>query len=397
MTIPQEHHLQAVFPTPFHARTAAANTLNVWHRWRDYTVADAYFDVSLEYTALRNACTVFDLSPMTKHLITGPDALAFMNRLVTRDVAKLKPGRVGYTVWCDDAGQVVDDGTIFHLRDGVYRLCSQERQLDWLHASALGFDAAIQEETHDVAALALQGPTSCAVLKRLGLAGIETLTPFGIRSFAFEGGELTVSRTGFTGDLGYELWIDPELGIALWDRLFDVGAPVGIKPMGTHALEMSRIEAGFIQAGVDFLPADRAVRAGRTRSPFELDLAWLVDFGKPHFTGRRALLAEQARGSRHRLVRLDVEGNKPAKDAYLYDRRRRNVGVVTSAMWSPAAKANIALASVEMPHGAPGGELWAEIYYQKELKWSRFMARCTVVEGPFYSPARRRATPAADF
>ncbi|HNS26792.1 MAG TPA: aminomethyltransferase family protein [Steroidobacteraceae bacterium] len=397
MTIPREHYRQAVFPTPFHTRTAAANTLNVWHRWRDYTVADAYFDVSLEYTALRNACTVFDLSPMTKHLITGPDALAFMNRLVTRDVAKLKPGRVGYTVWCDDAGQVVDDGTIFHLRDGVYRLCSQERQLDWLHASALGFDAAIQEETHDVAALALQGPTSCAVLKRLGLAGIETLTPFGIRSFAFEGGELTVSRTGFTGDLGYELWIDPELGIALWDRLFDVGAPVGIKPMGTHALEMSRIEAGFIQAGVDFLPADRAVRAGRTRSPFELDLAWLVDFGKPHFTGRRALLAEQARGSRHRLVRLDVEGNKPAKDAYLYDRRRRNVGVVTSAMWSPAAKANIALASVEMPHGAPGGELWAEIYYQKELKWSRFMARCTVVEGPFYSPARRRATPAADF
>jgi len=397
VTIPREHYRQAVFPTPFHTRTAAANTLNVWHRWRDYTVADAYFDVSLEYTALRNACTVFDLSPMTKHLITGPDALAFMNRLVTRDVAKLKPGRVGYTVWCDDAGQVVDDGTIFHLRDGVYRLCSQERQLDWLHASALGFDAAIQEETHDVAALALQGPTSCAVLKRLGLAGIETLTPFGIRSFAFEGGELTVSRTGFTGDLGYELWIDPELGIALWDRLFDVGAPVGIKPMGTHALEMSRIEAGFIQAGVDFLPADRAVRAGRTRSPFELDLAWLVDFGKPHFTGRRALLAEQARGSRHRLVRLDVEGNKPAKDAYLYDRRRRNVGVVTSAMWSPAAKANIALASVEMPHGAPGGELWAEIYYQKELKWSRFMARCTVVEGPFYSPARRRATPAADF
>jgi len=397
MTIPREHYRQAVFPTPFHARTAAANTLNVWHRWRDYTVADAYFDVSLEYTALRNACTVFDLSPMTKHLITGPDALAFMNRLVTRDVAKLRPGRVGYTVWCDDAGQVVDDGTIFHLRDGVYRLCSQERQLDWLHASALGFDVAIQEETHDVAALALQGPTSCAVLKRLGLAGIETLTPFGIRSFAFEGGELTVSRTGFTGDLGYELWIDPELGIALWDRLFDVGAPVGIKPMGTHALEMSRIEAGFIQAGVDFLPADRAVRAGRTRSPFELDLAWLVDFGKPHFTGRRALLAEQARGSRHRLVRLDVEGNKPAKDAYLYDRRRRNVGVVTSAMWSPAAKANIALASVEMPHGAPGGELWAEIYYQKELKWSRFMARCTVVEGPFYSPARRRATPAADF
>lgn len=396
MTIPREHYLQAVFPTPFHPRTSAANTLNAWHRWRDYTVADAYFDVALEYTALRNACTVFDLSPMTKHLVTGPDALAFMNRLVTRDVAKLKPGRVGYTVWCDDAGQVVDDGTIFHLRDHVYRLCSQERQLDWLLGSALGFDVSITEETHDVAALALQGPTSCAVLKRLGLAGIETLAPFGIRGYAFEGGDLTVSRTGFTGDLGYELWIDPELAVPLWDRLFDVGRVVGVKPMGTFALEMSRIEAGFIQAGVDFLPADRAIRADRTRSPFELDLEWLVDFKKGPFTGRRALLEEKARGSRYRLVKLDVEGNKPAKDAFIYDRKRRNIGVVTSSMWSPAAKSNIALASVQMPYGTPGDELWAEIYYQKELKWSRFMARCTVVEGAFYNPPRRRVQPAAD-
>jgi len=396
MTIPREHYLQAVFPTPFHPRTAAANTLNAWHRWRDYTVADAYFDVGLEYTALRNACTVFDLSPMTKHLITGPDALAFMNRLVTRDVAKIKAGRVGYAVWCDDAGQVIDDGTIFHLRDHVYRLCSQERQLDWLHASARGFDVSVVEETHDVAALALQGPTSCALLKRLGLAGIETLAPFGIRSFAFEGGELAVSRTGFTGDLGYELWIDPEFALPLWDRIFDVGQVVGVKPMGTFALEMSRIEAGFIQAGVDFLPADRAIRAERTRSPFELDLEWLVDFRKGPFTGRRALLGEKERGSRYRLVKLDVEGNKPAKDAFIYDRRRRNVGVVTSSMWSPAAKANIALASVQIPHGAPGDELWAEIYYQKELKWSRFMARCTVVEGAYYNPPRRRAQPAAD-
>ena len=396
MTIPREHYLQAVFPTPFHPRTAAANTLNAWHRWRDYTVADAYFDVGLEYTALRNACTVFDLSPMTKHLITGPDALAFMNRLVTRDVAKIKAGRVGYAVWCDDAGQVIDDGTIFHLRDHVYRLCSQERQLDWLHASARGFDVSVVEETHDVAALALQGPTSCALLKRLGLAGIETLAPFGIRSFAFEGGELAVSRTGFTGDLGYELWIDPEFALPLWDRIFDVGQVVGVKPMGTFALEMSRIEAGFIQAGVDFLPADRAIRAERTRSPFELDLEWLVDFRKGPFTGRGALLGEKERGSRYRLVKLDVEGNKPAKDAFIYDRRRRNVGVVTSSMWSPAAKANIALASVQIPHGAPGDELWAEIYYQKELKWSRFMARCTVVEGAFYNPPRRRAQPAAD-
>ena len=395
--IARDHFRQAVLTTPFHPRTAALNQLNLWHRWRDHTVADAYFDVGMEYNAIRNSCAVFDLSPMTKHLITGPDALAYMNRLVTRDVEKIKPGRVGYCLWCDDAGQVIDDGTIFHLREHVYRLCSQERQLDWLLASALGFDVRIVEETNDVAGLALQGPTSCAVLKKIGLAGIETLTPFGMRTYPYAGTELTVSRTGYTGDLGYELWIDPEHALQLWDGLFAAGHAHGIRAIGTMALEMSRIEAGFIQAGVDFLPADRAIRADRTRSPFELDLGRLVDFSKPNFTGRRALLAEQHQGSRYRLVRLDIAGNKTAKDAYVYDQRRRHLGVVTSAMWSPAAKASIALASVAMPWGRPDDELYAEIYYQKELKWNRFNARCSVVEGAFYQPARRRATPPPDY
>ncbi len=392
----REHFRRAVCETPFHARTSALNQLNLWHRWRDHSVADAYFDVGMEYNAIRNSCAVFDLSPMTKHLITGPDALAYMNRLVTRDVAKIKPGRVGYCLWCDDAGQVVDDGTIFHLREGVYRLCSQERQLDWLLCSALGFDVKVVEETNEVAGLAVQGPTSCAVLKRFGLAGIETMTPFGLRTYPFENTELMVSRTGYTGDLGYELWINPDQALRLWDRLFTSGHDHGIRAIGTLALEMSRVEAGFIQAGVDFLPADRAVRVDRTRSPFELDLGRLVDFGKPNFTGRRALWAEKQRGSRYRLVRLDVEGNKPAKDAYIYDPQRKNIGVVTSSMWSPAAKASIALASVQMPWGKSGEELFAEIFYQKELKWNRFMARCRVIDTAFYDPARRRLTPAPD-
>ena len=393
MTGVREHYRQVVHKTPFHARTAAANTLNLWHRWRDHTVADAYFDVGLEYVALRNACAVFDLSPMTKHRVTGPDAFAFVDRLVTRDVARIRPGRVGYCVWCDDEGQVIDDGTIFRFGENEFRLCSQERQLDWLLRSALGFDVTVREETAEVAALALQGPTSCAVLGALGLSGVEQLTPFAMRAFPFEGVELLVSRTGFTGDLGYELWIAPARAELLWDRLFSAGLPYGLKPMGTQALEMSRIEAGFIQAGVDFLPADRAVRSDRTRSPFELDLGWLVDFSKPNFTGRRALLEESRRGSRYRLVRLDVEGNKPARDAYVYDDQRKVIGAVTSSMWSPMAKASIALASVRQPWGRPGERLWAEIYYQKELKWNRFKACCRVVEGAFYQPARRRATP----
>jgi aminomethyltransferase len=399
MTLPKEHFRTAVYQTPFHPRTSKLNVMNEWHRWKDYTTADVYFDEALEYAAIRNACAVFDLTPMTKHRITGKDALPFLNRLVTRDVAKIKAGKVGYCIWCDDNGQVIDDGTIFHLREGDYRLCSQERQLEWLTRSAFGFDVSIVEDTHDVAALAFQGPTSCAVLKAIGCTGVEKLPPFGIAYFPFAGGELMVSRTGFTGDLGYELWIDPDRALALWDALFDKGAIHGIRPMGTHALEVARIEAGFIQAHVDFLPADQAIGLDRSRSPFELDLGRLVDFNKPVFNGRRALLEEQKKGSRYRLVRLDIEGNKPARSSYIYDSKRNGnvVGTVTSAEWSPSAKANIALASLHMPWGRPGDELWAEIYYQRELQWSRVMARCRVVEGAFYDPPRRRATPALDF
>jgi aminomethyltransferase len=395
----KEHFRTAVYGTPFHERTAPLNVRNEWHRWKDYTTASVYFDEALEYSAIRNACAVFDLTPMTKHRITGPDALPFLNRLVTRDVAKIKPGKVGYCVWCDDNGQVIDDGTIFHLREGDYRLCSQERQLDWLSRSAHGFDVSVVEDTHDVAALAFQGPTSCAVLKAIGCQGVERLAPFSIGYFAFAGTELMVSRTGFTGDLGYELWIEPARALDLWDALFEKGANHGIRPMGTHALEVARIEAGFMQAHVDFLPADQAIRRDRTRSPFELDLARMVDLTKPQFNGRRALLEEQKRGSRYRFVRLDIEGNKPARSSYIYDRPRNGnvIGTVTSAQWSPSAKANIALASLHMPWGRPKDELWAEIYYQRELHWSRVMARCRVVEGAFYDPPRRRATPAADF
>ena len=191
----------------------------------------------------------------------------------------------------------------------------------------------------------------------------------------------------------------PELALPLWDALFEKGRNHGIRPMGTHALEVSRIEAGFIQAQVDFLPADQAIMQDRSRSPFELDLAWLVDFNKPMFNGRRALLEEKKRGSRYRFVRLDVEGNKPARSAYVYNAPKGGdvVGTVTSAEWSPSSKKNIAFASMHMPWGRPGDELWAEIYYQRELKWSRVMARCRVAEAPFWDPPRRRATPAADF
>jgi aminomethyltransferase len=379
--------------TPFHARAAAANQLNCWGSWNGYTTANAFTDVELEYFAIRSTTGVFDLSPMNKYRITGPDAQAFLNRLVTRDVSKIGVGRVGYSVWCDEAGQVMDDGTIFRLGESDYRLCAYSRANDWLYWSSLGFDVSVEEETADVAALAVQGPTSCATLLSMGLSGLRELKPFGLREYEFDGAPLLVSRTGFTGDLGYELWVSPQRAEALWDRLFEAGAPHLIKPIGSDALEIARIEAGFLQAGVDFVPAEHTVRLGRSRSPFELGLGWLVDTDKPVFNGRRALLEESARGSRYRLAILDVDGNKPAHNSFIL-KGDKQVGTVTSAAWCPTAKTNLALAQVEMPHGHVGDELVAEIYYQRELHWTRVMAPCKVIEAPPFSPARRRQTPA---
>jgi len=351
----------------------------------------------MEYFSGRNTCGVFDITPMVKHRVSGPDALPYMNRLMTRDVSKIKPGRVGYSVWCNENGRVIDDGTIFHLGEGVYRICSQEHQIDWFMTNTLGFDVNVVEETHDIAGLALQGPTSCAVLKDMGLAGIENLTPFGMTWFNFEGKDLMVSRTGFTGDLGYELWIDPEHAELLWDRLFEAGELRGVRAMGSDALELLRVEAGFILAGADFLPAMEAVRPTHTRSPFELGLGWLVSFDKGVFNGRQALLEEKANGSRYHLVKLDIDGNKPANQSFVYTRNKKYAGTVTSAMWSPSAKASIALASLEAPLGRPGEEFEVEIYYQRELKWSRVMAPARVVRDVFWNPPRRRQTPPADF
>ncbi len=392
-----DHFNTNVYPSPFYSRQKEANKLKEWSRWSDYLSVPAYTCSSLEYFSARNSCGIFDLTPMVKHRISGPDALAYLNRLVTRDVSKIKPGRVGYSVWCTDQGQVIDDGTIFHLSEGVYWVCSQERQIDWFLTCAMGFDVEVNEITHDIAGLAAQGPTSCAILKKMGLQGIEELKPFGLQHFQFEGTELMVSRTGYTGDLGYELWIDPEHAETLWDRLFEAGEYHGIMAMGSDALDMLRIEAGFILAGVDFLPAQEAVRPTHTRSPFELNLAWLVDLNKPVFNGRKALMAEKERGSRYNLVKLDIDGNKVAIDSYVYTSNGKRAGTVTSAMWSPSAKASIALASLETPHGKIGEELKVEIYYKRELKWSRFMAPCRVVKDVFWDPPRKRQTPPGDF
>jgi aminomethyltransferase len=382
--------------TPFYERMSKLDTLNAWHTWKGYTTPDELYCSETEYFAIRNSTAVFDLSPMTKYHITGPDSLAYINRVVTRDMAKVKPGRVAYAVWCDENGQVLDDGTIFHLREGEYRLCSQERHYDWLLASAIGFDVTVTEETAEVAGLAVQGPTSYSVLSGMGLDGLDELKVFGLMHCDFEGSELMVSRTGFTGDLGYELWIEPAKAEALWDALFEAGELFGIRAIGLHALEIARIEAGYLAAEIDFLPAKATVRHGRTRSPFELGLDWLVDFKKPNFNGRRALAEEKRNGSTWRLVKLDIEGNKVATSSYIFAKpkdNKTNIGFVTSAVWSPICKQNVALGTVRLPHGEVGSDLWVEVFYQREMHWSRMMAKATVVDKPFWFPPRRSATP----
>ncbi|MEE8370800.1 MAG: glycine cleavage T C-terminal barrel domain-containing protein, partial [Sphingomonadales bacterium] len=234
-------------------------------------------------------------------------------------------------------------------------------------------------------------------LKKLGLEGIENAKPFDIMHFPFQGDTLMVSRTGFTGDLGYELWIAPELALDLWDALYAAGEDYGIHPYGETATNMARLEAGFIMPDMEFSEALKTVHYHHDQTPLELNLNWLVDFKKPHFNGRRALLLERDKGPEYRLTKLDIEGNKPAEEAYLYADKgcSRKIGYITSAMWSPVVKANIALAMIKTDQ--LGGDIWAEIYYGKELRPFQKVAKCTVRKKPFWAPARARATPPPAF
>ena len=393
------HYRQPLLKTPFHDRARALSQNDSFVPWAGYTTVDVFTSPEQEYFAVRNATGVYDLTPMVKYRITGRDATRYLNHLVTRDVSKLKLNRVMYCVWCNDSGHILDDGTLFRLGESEYWLCTAERQIDWLLDAAIGYDVGIAEVTEQVAALAVQGPTSCWMLKQVGLAGIERLKPFELGHFTVDDVGVMASRTGFTGDLGYEIWMAPNDAERVWDRLMACGRTRLIRPIGSQALNSLRIEAGFLMPNLDFVSAEHTVRLGRDRSPLELGLEWLVDFKKGHFNGRRALLEEQRVGLKRRLVALDVAGNKPAHSALLYSDKsgQTEIGYVTSAMWSPTCKRNIALALVNAPHFALGTKVWAEIYLNRELLWERRMVVAQVVEKPFYAPDRRRATPPADF
>lgn len=384
--------------SPFHPRLAALNVRNAWAAWNGYRFAEYYYDAEYEYFCVRNTCGTYDITPMQKYEIRGADAEAMLNRMVTRDVKKIGLNRVAYCLWCTDEGRMIDDGTIFRLAEDRFMLTCGSPCTAWLEKSAFGFaDVSVTDVTDSLAALSVQGPTSFTILKQMGLDGLETARPFDIRHFPYRGDTLMVSRTGFTGDLGYELWIKPDLAIPMWDDLYAAGENYGIQPYGEVATNMARLEAAFIMPAMEFNEALKTVHFEHDQTPFELNLGWLVDFGKPHFSGRRALLEEQRRGPRYTLTRLDIEGNKPADGAIIYREKqlRTEIGYVTSAMWSPAVKANVALAMIRSEY--LDGQLWAEIWYQKELRQYQRIARCTIKDKPFWTPARARATPPPAF
>jgi aminomethyltransferase len=385
--------------TPFQPRIDALAKTNEWYSWAGYRAPHSLWDEELEYFAIRSQAALFDISPMTKYRIKGRDAEAFCNKVTLRDVSKLKPGRVHYTAWCDDEGYVLDDGTLFRLSETRFRLCCQERHLPWLLDSAVGLDVSVEEETEAVAGLALQGPTSCAVLRTAGFDGIDRLKVFDLAAFPHEGGEVTISRTGFTGDLGYELFVESGRALSLWDRLMEAGEPHGIRAIGYTALNRARLEAGLIVANSDFVTAEHAIRADRRRRPDEIGLGFMVDLEKGHFNGRRGIVtARRANRLRHVLVGLEIEGNIPAEHAIVYHRRHQEVGLVSAAMWSPMAKRNIAIASLDRPFGdTVQDDLWVEIYAMRELRYERLMKKAKVVPRPFLRLERRTANPPANF
>ena len=389
------HFETPLLKTPFHARTEAANKLWSWGNWGGYATVLTYADLAMEHSAIRNTASVYDLSPMIKYRIEGPDATAYLDRLTLRNVSKLSVGGVQYTAWVNDAGHMLDDGTLFRLAADRYRMCCQERHLNWLMDSAFGFDVTIEDQTEGIAALSLQGPTSAEILRLTGF-DVSGLKPFRMAEFAFGTGRVMISRTGFTGDLGYELWTTPDLALPLWDTLFEAGALHGLRPIGSEALNMARLEAGLIITGNDFAPADVCLREDRLRSPLEMGLGWMIDWDKGHFTGKAALVAQRNIGPKWNFVGLEIGGNIAAEGAILYHNQKTEVGVITGAIWSPALKKNIAMAQILTRH-ATGGNIWAEIYALRELHYEKLMMPARVVERPFFVHPRRRATPPGRF
>lgn len=394
-------------PTPFHPRTSELNESLAWKHWSGYYAASSYREfVQPEYAAIRHAAAMIDVSPLYKYKISGPDAEAFLNRVVTQNVTKLAVGQVVYTPWCDADGKMRQEGTLFRLAEDTYRLCAAEPCLDWLVLNAEGRDVVFEDESAQMAALSLQGPNSRAVLRDAGVTAVDDLRFFRHAAGEIGGAPVEVSRTGYTGDLGYEIWLDSEAALNVWDALMKSGEPYNITPCGIAAMDVSRVEAGFILIGVDYVSSETALIEADKSSPYEAGLGWAVKLKKGPFIGRRALAQEKKNGSPWQLVGLTIDWDPLEKlfmDVglmpelpYSVDREPvplyagltgPQVGQVTSRVWSALLKKYIALATVETAYAREGTELAMEV----TVRYSRLRAPARVVKTPFYRPDRLKA------
>jgi aminomethyltransferase len=356
-----------------------------------------------EYWAIRNAAALIDVTPLYKYRLSGPEAARLLNRVITRDVNKLAIGQVYYTPWCDDYGKVIDDGTVSRLGDQIFRLTSAEPSLRWLSENSFGLKVKIEDVSEAIASLALQGPRSREILNAAAGTTLDELKYFRMTDITLRGVPVTLSRTGYTGDLGYELWLEAQNALTVWDALMEAGTPYGLTPTGILALDVARVEAGLLMLDVDYTSAHKAMIEEQKSSPFELNLGWAVSLDKGHFVGRRALLKEKERGSAWQLVGIEVEW--PALERLYTDvglapqlplttsrvsvplfAGGRQIGYASSQCWSPLLKKYIALAHVESAYAKPGTLVTFEVTVEHKRKW----AAARVAALPFFNPERKR-------
>jgi aminomethyltransferase len=355
-----------------------------------------------EYHAIRSSAGLFDVSPLYKYSVRGKDAARLLDQVVTRDIQAMKIGQVAYTPWCDAAGKVLDDGTIARLDETTFRMTAAEPNLRWLQDNALGMEVVIEDISERIAALSLQGPAARAILEELG--DLAPLKYFRLADAKLGGIPVSISRTGYTGDLGFEIWAAADDALPLWDSLINAGTAYGITPAGMLALDVARIEAGLMLIEVDYVPARKALVEGQSSSPFELDLGWTVNLKKERFVGRDALAAEARRGPQWQFVGIEIEWNSlerlyaevglaarlPAaawRTSVPIYAGREQAGYATSGGWSPLLKKYIALAHLRSAWAAPGTPLEIEITVEHRRK----RAAARVVKKPFFDPERKRA------
>src|SRR6266545_2687375 len=393
--------------TAFHERTfQLCESLN-YREWSGYYAVSSYeMHHEHEYNAIRNAAALIDVTPLFKYLVRGRDATRLVDRIITRDMTKVAVGQVIYTPWCDEHGKVLDDGTVSRLEENVYRWTAAEPNLRWFHRNATGLDVEIEDVSERVAALALQGPMSARLLRRVAEIDLDGLKYFRVKSGRIAGVNVDISRTGYTGDLGYEIWMPWQSALSVWDALAAAGPAFDLHPTGMLALDVARIEAGLLLIDVDFMSSRRAMIDAQRYSPFELGFARLVNLDKSSFVGQRALVAERERGHARELVGLEVDwpsleavyeraGLPPAispiasRVAVPVYRGGSRIGKATSTTWSPTLKKLIALALVTRETASPGTQVEMEI----TVEAVRYQVPAKVTRTPFLNPPRKTKTP----